>query len=149
VKNVGIIEQVFVVLSLMREFKKIEGRTRLQKLVFLLDNKNTFGFDFMKSNYGPFSGRLSDLLDNMKRDGWIKEEATFENEKKKYIYEITDAGIKEFVNLDKIIKDSDVKEKITQWTSNIKNKGFVDMALVDFLKFIYESYPDFAGEYFH
>ena len=51
----------------------IEGRTKLQKLVYLANSIGWKAFDFKYHNFGPYSDLLAAELDNMRDYGWIEE----------------------------------------------------------------------------
>jgi uncharacterized protein YwgA len=52
----------------------VTGRTRLQKLVFLLDQLGLeSGFDFVYHHYGPYSSSLTDAVDFSKAFGMVEE----------------------------------------------------------------------------
>jgi len=68
----------------------IEGRTKLQKMVYLV---NLSGWncinDFKFHHYGPFSGTLAKELEGMKNNEWIRETArSTGNDRTLYMYRI-------------------------------------------------------------
>ncbi len=133
----------------MENVKKIEGITRLQKVGFLLDIENSMGFDFKKSNYGPFSSRLFEIMETVNKDNLINEEViNLENNRKKYIYEIQPKGLYIFKRMQTIYKKTDTEIKIRGWIEFIKLKKFNKKQLPNLIKYVYTKYPDFAGDFF-
>ncbi|MCK5023047.1 MAG: helix-turn-helix transcriptional regulator [Candidatus Aenigmarchaeota archaeon] len=138
-----LIEQIFATLELVKFFEKIEGRTRFQKLVFLLDQKINMEFDFKKSHFGPFSGRLYEIIDTMKKDGLMNEELVENGERSKYIYSLTPKGEEVLENTEKSVKDANkIKGEIK------KIEEINTFSLENLVKYVYETYPDFAGDFF-
>ena len=63
----------------------VTGRTRLQKLVFLLDKLGlNSGFDYSYHHYGPYSSALVDAVDFAKAFGLIKEEFNYRADGARY-----------------------------------------------------------------
>lgn len=52
----------------------IEGRTKFQKMAYLANLIGWSAFDFKYHNYGPYSETLATELENMRNNGWIREE---------------------------------------------------------------------------
>lgn len=123
----------------------VEGRTRFQKLVFLLQKEcNGIGseYDFKPHNYGPYSEDLSQDLKIMGREGYIDivEEKTF-NGSKKYIYNLTDKGRDYFED---ILRDApDAHSCLTDYAEEIENR-YNDEELFDLLDYVYDRYPKMA-----
>ena len=120
---------------------------RFQKLVFLLDVKNNLGFEFVRSNYGPFSAKLCDILQSAQEDGWVKEGVMEKDEMTKYTYNITAKGKDSLSVISKTIGINE-KDRISKWLKNIEEQGFAQMALPELIKYVYEKYPKFAGDFF-
>lgn len=54
---------------------QIVGKTRLQKIAYLLEAKDIgFGLDFDYHNYGPFSSELAFAIDDAKSLGYVQTE---------------------------------------------------------------------------
>ena len=128
----------------------IEGRTRLQKMVFLLQKELEQGeqsgvsdptYDFIPYDYGPFSKNLYDDLDAMIDQRFVDDtEERLRSGKVKYIYEIEDDG-QELV-------DSEAEclgemNEVLQVAREIKRE-YNDMLLSDLIEFVYSEYPDYA-----
>lgn len=135
------IKQSLVICMLMERFGRIDGRTRLQKLLFLLDKKLNLDLGFERALYGPFSNRLSAIADTLTRDKIIKEEFSVTDFGKKYSYILTDEG-KNFI---KSMKSNNDIQKIEKVLNEVDS--FVNMDLEELLRFIYKTYPEFAGEF--
>lgn len=81
---------------------EIVGRTRLQKMVFLMeqelddaimDSLQSPDYNFIPYDYGPFSKELYDDLDALEEAGLIEvDEEDMPDGKVKYIYQLTDRG---------------------------------------------------------
>lgn len=80
-----------LLLFVIHHLGKIEGRTRLQKLVYLLKNLYNIGFtyDFQYYLYGPYSTELQSDINALCSLGVVKENKVFANNIIKYIYETT------------------------------------------------------------
>lgn len=75
----------------------IDGRKKLQKLVYLIQHKGgPFEEAFQYHLYGPFSEQLANELEEMKTFGLVKEtrELAYSGSKYKYRYSITQGGRK-------------------------------------------------------
>jgi uncharacterized protein YwgA len=86
---------LLVLASLSLYGKPIEGRTRLQKIVFLLKNKYglPFSFDFKPYYYGPYSEELSDLVSLLRALGFAEEKTDhFGLDQIRYDYVLTEKG---------------------------------------------------------
>lgn len=128
----------------------IEGRTRLQKMVFLmqkeLEKRDQSGaveleYDFIPYDYGPFSKELYDDLDTMIDQEFVDDtEEPLRSGKVKYIYEIEDNG-EELVDSE-AEKWEDI-DAIMQLAQEIKQE-YNDMLLSELIEYVYSEYPDYA-----
>jgi uncharacterized protein YwgA len=94
--------------------KPIEGRTRLQKMAFLLKNKYGFplNFDFKPYYYGPYSEELSDLVSLLRALGLAEEKTDyFGLGKIRYDYVLTEKGKEYFEKFSKA-SGKDTKQTI-------------------------------------
>lgn len=83
------------ILTMVYEHGIIQGRTRLQKLVFLLKNKYEIplSFDFTSYYYGPYSSGLSDYIDSMISYGLLEEKRVhLGKDIDRYDYHLTEKG---------------------------------------------------------
>ena len=128
----------------------IEGRTRLQKMVFLmqkqLKQRNQLGavgfeYNFIPYDYGPFSKELYDDLDAMIEQEFVDDtEEPLRSGKVKYIYEIEDDG-EELV--DSECESREDVDTIIQIAREIK-KHYNDMLLSELIEYVYTEYPEYA-----
>jgi len=128
----------------------IEGRTRLQKMVFLMQQElkqrgqsGAVGteYDFIPYDYGPFSKELYDDLDAMIDQEFVDDtEEPLRSGKVKYIYEIEGDG-EDLVDSEKETwEDADA---IMQLAQEIK-EDYNDMLLSELIEYVYSEYPDYA-----
>lgn len=128
----------------------IEGRTRLQKMVFLmqkeLEQRDQLGairleYDFIPYDYGPFSKGLYDDLDAMIDQEFVEDtEEPLQSGKVKYIYEIEDDG--------EVLVDSEKEtwsdaDAIMQLAQEIKEE-YNNMLLSELIEYVYSEYPEYA-----
>lgn len=128
----------------------IEGRTRLQKMVFLMqkqlkqrDQLGAVGleYNFIPYDYGPFSKELYDDLDAMIEQEFVDDtEEPLRSGKVKYIYEIEDDG-EELV--DSECESREDVDTIIQIAREIK-KHYNDMLLSELIEYVYTEYPEYA-----
>lgn len=127
----------------------IEGRTRFQKMIFLLLKHGNFfnqQYDFIAHNYGPYSTELQSDIDDLIREGFLEVNfKTVEEGKIKYEYAITSGGIS---LLQKILSDNVLNKKFKfSKTLAIAEKIKAEINskdLASLLSDIYEEYPGFA-----
>lgn len=126
----------------------IEGRTRLQKMVFLMQQRfqedgeefiYSDGYDFVPYDYGPFAAGLYDDLDDLEGDLVESREEPIREGKTKYIYEITEDG-QEFIK--QHLSDGEVR-RILALAADIK-KEYNDVWLSELIEDVYSRYPEFA-----
>jgi uncharacterized protein YwgA len=119
----------------------IQGRTRMQKMIFLFEKKVEMSeYQFQAANFGPFSWRLSSAIDSLVHNGLIHEsKSTFEGAEK-YEYDITKDGVdmvKEWLAMDTR------HERYLEIMSALKREHN-GMSLSNLLRRIYSQYPDYA-----
>ena len=126
----------------------IEGRTRFQKMIFLLLERAKFftnRYDFTPHDYGPYSQELQSDIDHLIREGYVAEDRkTREEGKIKYAYSITKNGTA-FVN--HILSDEQLNKfqfsKILELSNEVKDEiNHKDLFLL--LSEIYDKYPEYA-----
>lgn len=102
---------------------RIEGRTRLQKIVFLLmvEEEINFSFDFIPYYYGPYSDDLSEYVEDLISYGFLVEKRTrLSNDVYRYDYELTESG-KDLLNkIQETTVPGDMKQ-ISKYIASIKN----------------------------
>lgn len=77
--NENILEdKLLKLLFLIKIAKKIEGKTRLHKIIFLGKQEEgiDMGFEFVKYNYGPYSFELTQAVDTLQNLGLINVTTT-------------------------------------------------------------------------
>jgi len=97
---------------------KIEGRTKLQKIVYLSSRSdNIFNFRFVGYHYGPYSRELQKTVSKMVAFNLISEEEEGFNHNTRYNYKLTLEGIdqakKIWGKLDEVVKETIEKLAIT------------------------------------
>jgi uncharacterized protein YwgA len=105
---------ILILGSLLLYGKPVEGRTRLQKIVFLLKDKYEipFSFDFKPYYYGPYSEKLSDMVSLLRALDLTEEKADyFGLGKIRYDYFLTQKGKEYFAKYSKV-SGKDTKEAI-------------------------------------
>jgi len=131
------------------EEDQVEGRTRLQKLVFLMEQEldevpaaslDSPDYNFIPYDYGPFSKELYDDLDSLEEAGFIDvEEEPMADGKVKYIYRLTRQGQSWVQNQ---LADSSAGEAHSL-AENLASE-YNDMLLSDLIDEVYAEYPEYA-----
>jgi len=94
VKSAGVtlrnVSDVSLLMLMMGHLDKVQGRKRLQKLVFLLQkcDKTPFQYSFISYLYGPYCSDLQNDVDRLVSAGYITEDRT----NYLYSYEVTREG---------------------------------------------------------
>lgn len=127
----------------------IEGRTRLQKLVFLMQKRleetgedplQSDDYEFIAYDYGPFAKELyDDLDDTIERNMVESEQEPTGEDKDKYVYEIQDEG-------NQWVEDQLSKEEaqcILELAEDIKDE-YGDVYLSELIDEVYSRYPKYA-----
>lgn len=143
-----------------KENEKIVGNTRLDKLIFLLEQETSLckymkDFNFEPYNFGPYSAEVFDSLQALASAGLVKisskhgeyldEADRFQVElqagddsdspKTTIVYSLTSEGKRVASELFKRLNNQE-KEELT----SIKKK-FNSISLMELLKYVYEKYP--------
>lgn len=127
----------------------VEGRTRLQKMVFLLQQElvecdrmaEGLEYEFIPYDYGPFSKELYDDLDTMIDEDLVDDtEEPLSSGEVKYVYEIEDEG-EEVV--DSQYADEEEGAEILALAQEIKER-YNDVLLSDLIEQVYSEYPHYA-----
>lgn len=130
----------------------IEGRTRLQKMVFVVqrelakeeDLREDQQYDFFPYDYGPFSKELADAIDEMIEEGLLDEEPVeYDDEGNvKYLYEIKPDG-RSVVNRE---LDRDRVENVIDTIRQIKSRYNDELSLPEVIDEVYSKYPEYAED---
>jgi|SRR5665647_617712 len=79
------------ILELLKGLGKVEGRTKLQKIIFL--GQKELGlpefFKFDKYHYGPYSWDLTEAIEDLIAIGYIKEEKGYYRDFITYVYKLS------------------------------------------------------------
>ncbi len=138
-----------LILTLANNGQSVEGRTRFQKMIFLLIERAPFlkdAYDFAPHDYGPFAPELQSDIDDLIKENFLKGSyKTIEEGKIKYEYTITNKGasfVKEVLEnkqLNKKFRFSKIMELAEEIKSEVNTKSLSALLLE-----IYQKYPDFA-----
>jgi uncharacterized protein YwgA len=123
----------------------VEGRTRLQKLLFLIqmrademDMELFDMYDFIAYDYGPFSKNIYDDIEYLDQRGFLRETPKqLDDGVIKYDYEITPKG-KKYLRSE-VEQSSDIIGLI-----NSVKSDFNDADLKNFIEYVYSEYPEYA-----
>jgi len=123
----------------------IEGRTRLQKLLFLIQKRAESdsesgieqGYEFIAYDYGPFSKEIYDDIERLSRRGLIKEDPKkLDDGVIKYDYKLTEKG--EAIAAERGLLD-DLPEIFNEVIAE-----FGDEELDEIIDHVYSEYPEYA-----
>lgn len=142
------IDRELLPLALLRanDGEEIQGRTRMQKLVFLIqeefedaEHKLPETYTYVPYDYGPFARDLYDDLDRLKDRGVIEEERVeMADGTYKYNYRLTDQADGYLSNL-----PQQKFERTQRFAEQIKSE-FNDIRLPELLDYVYSKYPQYA-----
>jgi len=127
----------------------IEGRTRLQKLVFLMQKRleelgedplQSDDYEFIAYDYGPFSKELYDDIDETIARNMVEDrEEDLGEDKVKYDYEIQENG-KQWVR-EQLSEEQ--AHRVLELAEEIKDE-YGDVSLSDLIEEVYSRYPKYA-----
>lgn len=129
----------YLLLKLLKRFNVVEGRTRLQKLVFLLQKQ------FLKQEYfqyapylhGPYSRDLSETTAALTQMNLIEEVAPSENSGS-YTYKLTQTGNNIVVSAPLLAKIDVAIDKLEGLIEDLKTTS-------DLISYVYDKYPKESG----
>lgn len=126
------------------EGQDIRGRTRLQKMVFLIQQQ--FGdtdelpgeYTYIPYDYGPFAKKLYDDLDFLEERDVITENRVTMDDKVVYYYSLGP-------NADEYLSNwsSNEVDRVLNMAEHIKG-DFNDEPLPSLLDYVYSEYPEYA-----
>lgn len=135
-----------------RDKGRIDGRTRLQKMVFVVQQELKEAgelsedqlYEFFPYDYGPFSKELAEDIDDMLDEGLLDEDPEVYNDEGdvKYYYELESDGE---ALVEQEIADKDL-ENVIEKSRNVKKLFNEDMDLPEVIDEVYSEYPDYAEE---
>ena len=121
---------------------QLNGKTRLQKLVFLSQkDSNKFNFKFKPAQFGPLSYKLNHALERMKKLSLLEEHTEQTQSGNKVInYSLTKDG-QELVQfgLTKFLDSG-----IIQSNKNVVNE-YANMSYIDLLDYVHTKYPQYLA----
>ena len=139
-----------LVLAYVEDEEPIEGRTRLQKMVFVIQQEliedGVFRkdelYEFFAYDYGPFSKELAEAIDQMIEAGLLKEEAEeYDNDGNlKYLYELRAEG-RELTEQE--LKKTTSEELLNEARS-LKRRYNGELSLPEVIEEVYAEYPEYA-----
>jgi len=111
--------EVEKILVILYHLNTIKGRTRLQKLFYLLKNKNQLDIDynFIPYHYGPYSQDLQLDINLLEAADYIQVDHQEDN---LYVHLLTDRGIKAVNRILTRMTESDI-QNITQHLDEYKD----------------------------
>jgi uncharacterized protein YwgA len=138
--------------------EEVEGITKLQKLIFLLEEETEFNYFHEKVNiefepykYGPFSEQVYDELELLLSMGVVEEveteyelddirnkEDSSSHASKKFV--LTERGQKAATEVNRALED----EVQTQFEEVIEE--YTEMDLETLLEYVYRQYPSYTTE---
>lgn len=132
------------------EGEPIEGRTRLQKMVFVIQQKLIESgelredqlYEFFPYNYGPFSKELAEDIDRMIDDGLLDEDDVEYDEEGnvKYLYTVENTG-RELLQSE--IGDETANQAV-EMARRVKHRFNDQLTLPEVIDEVYEEYPEYA-----
>lgn len=131
------------------ENHQINGRTRFQKLIFLMQKEGNLNkleptdtYRFEPYDYGPFSSDLYDDLDEHIERDLIEdsmEEMDEEEDIVEYKYQLKSEG-KDFVK--RHISSEEIQEVVQEAKRIVQE--YENMHLPELINIVYSKYPDYA-----
>lgn len=125
--------------------RPVEGVTKMQKLVFMaqreLEELGVTPYKFNPHDYGPFSKGLYDDLDELVKNGYVKqtdEKTAGGNDRQ--CYKLTDKGER---YIEKTLLLGGNAELRSDELEQLKQE-YNEMPLLQLLKRVYRQYPDMA-----
>lgn len=130
----------------------IDGRTRLQKMVFVLQQELTDGaelhgeqqYEYFAYDYGPFSKELAEDTDEMiDADLLDEEEVEYDDDGNvKYLYELEPDG-RELIEQE---LESETVDNVIGMAETIKQRFNEELSLPEVIDEVYDEYPEYAEE---
>lgn len=126
----------------------VKGRTRMTKLVFLVEDKlvnteidlnDSVDLEFYPYDYGPFSKVLLNDLEELKDGGVIEITRSRTFRSRRYDYKFTPSGESAFEDLANSNEDV---EKISSVAEDVV-ESFGEFRIRELLDYIYEEFPEY------
>lgn len=145
--DIELTRKQFVPLALLyaSDDQQIKGRTRLLKLIFLLNEESDLDeedkYDFRKYDYGPFSKEILDDLE------WLEESGAVDIDRKptfggstRYDHELTETG----EELVEIITEIDQNTEVILEEAQAIVEEHNSKSIRSLLEYVYEEYPEYT-----
>lgn len=144
-----------LVLAYTRDGEPIDGRTRLQKMVFVIQQELTSTgtlpdeqrYEFFPYDYGPFSKELAETVDAMIEAGLLAEnEVEYDEEGNvKYLYELKPSG-RALVEDELTAANASMMDarELVEKVEEIKRRFNEELSLPEVIDEVYAEYPEYA-----
>lgn len=138
--NINLEEFVILLFGYAPEHN-VHGKTRFQKLIYLLNDKFKIfkNLNYFRYYYGPFSRKLEKCITNLKIINYIHEDIIyFYNDRLKYKInlELTEKGLKKFNEILGVHQDQ--SEKLAKIFNFLEENNYFEMNLKDLLSVVYQ-----------
>jgi hypothetical protein len=121
----------------------LRGRTRLQKLIFLVQMKlpGYVNYEYRKDLYGPCSYKLFSILDNLVNLGFLESETHRTNSGNSVVcYRLNPIGRSMIMSA---IRNKEIPKSLQVKTKEIF-ADYGDTSMIDLIKRVYAEYPDWT-----
>lgn len=133
-------EEILMPLLLVESLGRLKGKTRFQKLVYIIQNEASnrnvaaTSFDYEIHYYGPFSSELTKIIEGLEVDHLLDEEVEMTpSGYTRYVYSVTDKGRK-------LLDDARNKRLIAKELEKIVKKIADDYGITDLSQLVQEAY---------
>jgi uncharacterized protein YwgA len=136
-------EQLIPLALLYASGREVNGKTRLQKLAFLLDREelgsNFNAYQFKKYDYGPFSKHLLQDTEKLENKGVvdISEKPTYSGNIR-YDYQLEEDWLEP---VEELAEDNDISEIFESAEELVQKHS--EKSIRDLVEYIYEKYPEY------
>lgn len=132
--------QILPLLLLYSNNRPVNGRTRMQKLVFLTEKKLDLDeYNFIPYNYGPFSKELYEDIDDLITENYIEETHEEIDGNVIFTYKLTPNG-RELA--EKLLLNPEFKKKYA--TIEYIKSNYCYLTLHTLIEKVYAEYPIYA-----
>jgi len=131
------------------EGEPVKGRTRLQKLIFLIQQRLEeegstveWGYHFRPYDYGPFAKGIYDDIEQLHRRGYVTEKEDRldqDDDVIQYDYALTDEGreaLRQYATQEEL-------SNLQEMTEQVKGR-FNSIHLQELIDYVYTEYPEYA-----
>lgn len=132
--------QILPLLLLHSKNTPVNGRTRMQKLVFLIERKlNSNEYHFIPYDYGPFSKELYKDIDDLISEKYIEETHEIFEGNISFKYRLTPDGKK---LIRKLLQSPAIKKKL--YIIEKVKSNYCYLNLHELIEKVYTEYPEYA-----